>query len=137
MVERPENKKWVAFDWRENFFSNKRDFGILEHLKNCHSQKCVGNLPPTHFILHLYDFFECSQIMKSLINCLACNTNLRSKKAGRFEKLLDFGRSHSIAVSRTPPHRTLPGFLNLHGTFLSEEKIWRSEKRLIPYNKRT
>ena len=37
---------------------------------------------------------------------------LRSQKAGRSKKLLDFSRGHSI-VSRAPPIHTLPAFLNL------------------------
>ena len=46
---------------------------------------------------------------------------LRSKKAGRFEKLLSFARSHSIvtrgSVSLSPaqPDHILPAFLNLNG----------------------
>ena len=43
---------------------------------------------------------------------------LRSKKAGRFEKLLSFARSHSVLKrsSRAPQHHTLPAFLNLKGS---------------------
>ena len=42
---------------------------------------------------------------------------LRSKKAGRFEKMLRFDSSHPILtrVSRTPPEHTLPAFLKLDG----------------------
>ena len=41
---------------------------------------------------------------------------LRSKKAGRFEKLLGLARSHSIVTrsSRAPSYHTLPAFLNLN-----------------------
>ena len=46
---------------------------------------------------------------------------LRSKKAGRFEKMLHFDSSHPIvtrgsSVSRTSPYFALPAFLNLKGT---------------------
>ena len=44
---------------------------------------------------------------------------LRSKKAGRFEKMLHFDSTHSTmtrrsCVSRAPPHHNLLAFLNIH-----------------------
>ena len=42
----------------------------------------------------------------------------RSKKPGRFEKIVHFDSSHPI-VTRSPralPHYTLPAFLSLNGT---------------------
>ena len=47
--------------------------------------------------------------------------SLRSKKTGRFEKMLHFGNSHLFAirgsrVSRAPLYHILPAFLNLNGT---------------------
>ena len=51
--------------------------------------------------------------------CIQDTVPLRSKKAGRFEKLLGFARSHSIAtrgsVCLSFPHHTLPAFLNFNG----------------------
>ena len=39
-----------------------------------------------------------------------------SKKAGRYEILLGFARSHSVVTrGSTPPHHILPAFLNLNG----------------------
>ena len=54
---------------------------------------------------------------------LTCRNHitLRSKKARRFEKMLNFDNSHSIVtsgsrVSRASPHQTLLAFLNLDGS---------------------
>ena len=46
---------------------------------------------------------------------------LRSKKAGRYAKMLHFDSSllnvtSDSRVSRAPPHHTLPAFLNLNGS---------------------
>ena len=45
---------------------------------------------------------------------------LKSRKAGRFEKLLGFARSHfsvtrGSVLSRAPPYHTFPAFINLNG----------------------
>ena len=70
------------------------------------------------------------------INLCGFQRNLvpsRSKKAGRFEKLLGFARSHSIvtrgSVSRAPPHNTLT-FLNLNGTFSCQIKTMDATKKI-------
>ena len=54
---------------------------------------------------------------------------IRFKKAGRFEKLLGFVRSHFFMtrglvmwLSHAPPHRTFPAFLNLYGRIVVESK---------------
>ena len=57
------------------------------------------------------------------------NLPLRSKKAGRFEKLLgllEVTRLWHVAhwVSRAPPHHALPAFLNLNDRFSSISFGW-------------
>ena len=47
---------------------------------------------------------------------------LRSREAGRFDRMYFTGNNHPIVTrgsrfSRAPPHHTLPAFLNLHGNF--------------------
>ena len=60
------------------------------------------------------------------------NPFLPSEKAGRFEKLLGFDRSHSIvtrgSVSRAPSRHFLSVFLNLNGTRKLKNQFWASLK---------
>ena len=57
------------------------------------------------------------------------------QKAGRFAKVLDFARSHSIVtrgpVSRAPRHHTLPAFLNFNGMKQGALVIQESQKGLF------
>ena len=51
---------------------------------------------------------------------------MRSKKTGRFEKMLHFDSSQPILtrgsrVSRAPPHHTLPAFLDINGSISIDE----------------
>ena len=66
------------------------------------------------------------QYSQELVHILRLDfISLRSKKAGRLEKILHLENSHSIVtrgscISRAPPHHILPTFLNLNGRFKSQ-----------------